>query len=79
MKAITDSQAELLEAMKRGVRVFYMAGLNAYCYRTDTHQRVTREIYGLSQRGLVETCERKVWGCRYEVRQAAIRAGEARG
>jgi hypothetical protein len=61
MKKLTDRQAELLEAMRSGTRVYYMpyAGRfnpRPYYWRADTYRRCTQEAKALLNRGLVVKC-----------------------
>jgi hypothetical protein len=56
---LPKTQADLLEAMRKGVICHYMpyAGSfnpTAYYFRTDTHCRCTAQVKGLLERGLVE-------------------------
>lgn len=48
---LSKAQAELLEAMRRGVRCHYVAGVDAYYFRTDTMRRCTATAFVLRDKG----------------------------
>ena len=56
---LTEAQAELLEAMRRGVRCIYMPYAGwfnpaAYYLRTDSHKRCTKTAKALLKKGFVK-------------------------
>jgi predicted nuclease with RNAse H fold len=51
MRKLTDRQAELLAAMRSGVRVYYT---HPFYWRGDTHRKCTPEAKALLGLGLVE-------------------------
>ena len=62
---LSASQQELLDAMRGGVRVYYMTGMNAHAFRTDTMRHCTSTIDALKRRGLVEAYNSDWRGCVY--------------
>lgn len=52
MPKMSKSQAELLEAMNKGVRVFRSSGYPKYWYREDTHAKCTATADALRERGV---------------------------
>jgi hypothetical protein len=53
MRKLTPAMADLLEAMKRGVRVHYIGSADPYYFRADTFKPCTKQALGLIDRGLV--------------------------
>lgn len=51
-KKLTPAMEDLLQAMKRGVRVHFMCGLHSYCFRSDTMKPCTKQVEALVNRGL---------------------------
>lgn len=63
-KKLTPTQQELLDAMRRGVEVRYMAPWShrdsAYYFREDTLKKCTATARGICNRGLARfDCKRK--------------------
>lgn len=58
MKPLSPAMQDLLDAMRRGVRVHYMGGVNPYYFRADTMKPCTKQIEALQARGLVRVVER---------------------
>jgi hypothetical protein len=61
MRKLTPAMADLLEAMKRGVRVHYLGGTNAYYFRNDTMKNCTRQVEGLLDRGAIKLYWSSPW------------------
>jgi hypothetical protein len=55
MKKLTPKQQDLLDAIRRGVRVHYIGGPNAHYFRHDTMKPCTQQLLGLVDRHLVES------------------------
>ena len=51
---LSKAQAELLDAMRKGVTCYYMPGIDAYYWRTDTRARCTRTVFALLDKGVAE-------------------------
>jgi hypothetical protein len=62
---LSATQQELLDAMKCGVKVHFMLGMDAHCFRTDTHARCSRTVDALRARGLIEPYKSDWRGCMY--------------
>jgi hypothetical protein len=73
-KKLTPAMGDLLQAMKRGVRVHFMGGLYPYYFRSDTMKPCTKQVEALINRGLVERVETEKY--RYEVRPTQTPEGE---
>ena len=56
---ITKAQLNLLNAMSSGAIVYFMAGINAYYFRTDTMKNCTKTAQALEKKGLVEKYDQK--------------------
>jgi len=52
-KKLTPAMADLLDAMRRGVRVHFINGLHSYYFRSDTRKPCTAQVMGLLDRGLL--------------------------
>ena len=48
---LTPKQQELLEAMRSGVEVHYLRGVEAYYFRSDTMRRCSSQARGLYDKG----------------------------
>lgn len=58
-KPLSPTQADLLKAIRRGVKVHYMEYLgrhnpNPYYFRNDTHKRCTAAVDALVAKGFLE-------------------------
>ena len=53
MANLTKTQAELLDAMRAGVRVFRSSDYPKYWWRNDNHKKCTATADALRERGLV--------------------------
>ena len=62
---LSKAQSELLAAMKAGVRVHYMTGIDAHASREDTGRACTSTIFALERCGLVEAYNESFRGCMY--------------
>ena len=51
-KKLSPTQQELLDAMRRGVVVHYMGGIDAYYFRSDTMKRCTSTALALHVKGM---------------------------
>ena len=49
----TPAQKELLEAMRNGVIVHFVSGMDAHYFRADSLKQCTKQAQGLEDRGLV--------------------------
>jgi len=58
MKPLTPAMQDLLDAMRRGARVHYIGGVNAYYFRSDTRKLCTKQVDALQSRGLVREVTR---------------------
>jgi len=67
----TASQAELLEAMRRGVVVHFLSGIHAHYFRADTMKSCTREAGGLLARGLIEEYDKDWRGSKLRPKKEA--------
>jgi hypothetical protein len=65
---LSTTQQNLLDAMRSGVRVHFMSGLNAHCFRTDTHASCTATVAALRRKGLIEAYNIDWRGCMYRLR-----------
>ncbi len=54
---------ELLDAMKRGVKVHGIFGFHSYYFREDNHRKCTRQIDTLRRLGLVKETRKDWRGC----------------
>lgn len=73
-RPLTTTQAELLEALKSGVKVHYMAymgSLNpqAYYFRADNYKRCTAAAKALLKRGLAEKYAHDNTGHKLRIKQ----------
>jgi len=57
---LSKAQNDLLDAIKGGVRVYYMPGINTYYFRGDTHKNCTNTVLALLNRKLVEEVDSNV-------------------
>lgn len=65
---MTNLQQELYNAMKNGVVVHYMAGLNQYFFRSDTMKHCTKQARALLKAGLVEEYKKDWRGSKLRVK-----------
>ena len=61
---LSAAQTDLLECMRRGNTVYYLSGLNAYYFRSDTMKNCTKQAVALLGRGLVERHDIDWKGCK---------------
>ncbi len=62
---LSTAQNELLEAMRSGVRVHYLRGMNSHAFRADTMKSCTATVMALHRMGLVEEYKKDWRGCIY--------------
>ena len=62
---LSAAQQNLLDAMRSGVRVHFVNGLDAHCFRNDTMKCCTATVSALMRMKLVEEFESDWRGCRY--------------
>lgn len=70
---LSETQAELLEAMRKGVICHYMRSMGrfnptAYYFRNDNRRRCTAQVRALLAKGLVEKCDIKPYSGDHHVR-----------
>lgn len=53
-KVLSHAQAALIVAMRKGVTVRFMSGLDAYYYRDDTGRKCTQQVIALFDLKLVK-------------------------
>lgn len=66
---LSKSQEELLDAMKRGVVVHGIFGIDSYYFRSDSFRRCTRPAEALIARGLIERFNDSWRGCTLRVKE----------
>ena len=71
---LTPAMGDLLQAMKRGVRVHFMGGLYPFYFRSDTMKPCTKQVEALMARGLVERVETEKY--KFDVRLTKTPEGE---
>jgi len=64
---LSAAQQNLLDAMKNGVQVFFISGLDAHCFRTDTMKSCTAVVAALRRMKLIEEYESDWRGCKYRL------------
>lgn len=65
---LSAKQFELLDAMRKGVRVHFMKGVDPYCFRSDTMKKCTATLFALKDRGLVEEVDSKWSSSKFRVK-----------
>lgn len=68
MKKLSKAQQALVDAMKGGARLHYMAGYDAYCWLTTPRQpRVTSTALALEGMGVIERYDVKANGAKFKL------------
>ena len=64
---LSRAQQELLDAMKNGVKIYFMLGLTAHHFRSDHARISSASVWALERHGLIKERNRDWRGCEYEL------------